>query len=432
MSSDKSLTPDQQQAITRLVEHDETILVAGTGVGKTVIGLTAIKELIATEELERVIVACPARVLATKVWRKEVDKWPHLKGMKVVQLHGDVRAREKTLAAHPDAHVWVVSLNNLAWLLFRQPHNAQGIVIDELSKAAGKQTKRLKSEKYAGKLWWRVGATATPVSQNFEKLYAMCRVIDRGSALGTNKEKFLNAYFYPDYNGYNWSLRDGAETEILARVAPLVHVVPDNKADTLPPLQTREMRFRMPSETRGVYDEMREHMVVDDVEAANQAVKSGKLRQIASGFMYAQHINSVTGKPYNEIVPLDSARLNAAADWWNYLAGEPGFIFYEFTEQHDQLAAVVPDNVRLAQITAMSHGVDGLQHEFNKVLFYQPHWSRDATEQAIGRFWRQGQTKKVEVTTLICEDTLDDVVVSRVEGNAQWMEKFVQHLTGEK
>jgi hypothetical protein len=33
---------------------------------------------------------------------------------------------------------------------------------------------------------------------------------------------------------------------------------------------------------------MKKHMVAGDVEAANEAVKSGKLRQIASGFMYRE------------------------------------------------------------------------------------------------------------------------------------------------
>jgi hypothetical protein len=39
-----------------------------------------------------------------------------------------------------------VSLNNLDWLL-DQPHGCDGIVIDELSKAAGKQTAALRKRK---------------------------------------------------------------------------------------------------------------------------------------------------------------------------------------------------------------------------------------------------------------------------------------------
>jgi SNF2 family DNA or RNA helicase len=55
-------------------------------------------------------------------------------------------------------------------------------------------------------------------------------------------------------------------------------------------------------------------------------------------------------------------------------------------------------------------------------------WSRDATEQAIGRVWRTGQTKEVNVTTLVCDDTLDDLVMQRVEDRGEWMKLFKKHL----
>jgi hypothetical protein len=84
----------------------------------------------------------------------------------------------------------------------------------------------------------------------------------------------------------------------------------------------------------------------------------------------------------------------------------------------------------LAQISSLSHGVEGLQHEYSDMLFAQPPWSRDSREQAIGRVWRQGQTKPVTVTTLICKNSLDEIVVSRVEGRAVWMELFKEHLRG--
>jgi len=72
-----------------------------------------------------------------------------------------------------------------------------------------------------------------------------------------------------------------------------------------------------------------------------------------------------------------------------------------------------------------------LQHEFTRAVFFQPNWSRDATEQATGRIWRTGQTKPVQIITLVCDDSLDDVVTARVEGNAKWMELFTTHLKGQ-
>ena len=430
------LTTDQQDAITRLIEYDATLLVAETGVGKTVICLTAIDELMEMNYLRKVIVAVPAKVLENLVWPNEAAKWKHLRGLRVLQLQGTTQNRIKQLLSC-EAEIIVVSLNNLDWLLM-QDHECDGIIIDELSKAAGKQAKKLKSKKFGGMFKWRVGMTATPVSQNFEKLYPMCRIIDGGKALGTNKQKYMEQYFYSDYMGYNWTLRDGADAQIMAQVAPLVHLVKDNKEETLPPLHEHVIRFDMPAKTREVYDEMKKHMVAGDVEAANEAVKSGKLRQIASGFMYGD----------DGLIYLESVRATMACfEWWakaTERGTKKGVIFYEYVEQAAALHKMfdgeatsiirewqgVEANILIAQINSLSHGVDGLQHVCSDVLFYHPMWSRDAHQQAIGRVWRQGQTKPVTVTTLVCNDTLDDLVVSRVEDRGEWMKLFKQHLEG--
>jgi SNF2 family DNA or RNA helicase len=325
--------------------------------------------------------------------------------------------------------VIVVSLQNLDWLL-KHKHGADGIIIDELSKGAGKQTAGLKSKKKAGMLGWRVGMTATPVSQNFEKLFNMCRVLSP-HYLGANKQKYLEQYFYSDYQGYNWTLRDGADAQIMAQVAPLVHLVEDTKANDLPALHQHVIRFEMPAETRVIYNQMKKDMVTDDREAANEAVKSGVLRQISSGFVYLEDDNVVT---------YDWARYDAACQWMKRLQGRPGVIFYEFKAQGrilNDLSCFTDDikyftsgdkDLLAAQINSLSHGVDGLQDVCSDILFYHPMWSRDATEQAIGRVWRTGQTKEVNVTTLVCDDTLDDLVMQRVEDRGEWMKLFKKHL----
>ena len=327
-------------------------------------------------------------------------------------------------AGHSTSNVLVVSLNNLAWLL-KEKHHADGVVIDELSKAAGKQAAPLRTKRYGSKLKWRVGLTATPVSQNFEKLFGMTRIIDQGAALGTSKQRYMQKYFVPDYMGYNWTIREGAAQGILGLISPLVHLMADTKEVDLPPVTYHEIQFNMPPATRHVYNDMKNHMVAESkgktVDAANQAVKSGKLRQISCGFMYA---------PDGTRVILDQSRMNAADQWWRALDGRPGLIFYEFVEDGLRLKSWMPDNITLAQIQSMSHGVDGLQHRFSDVLFYMPVWSRDAMEQAVGRVWRQGQTKAVDVTTLMCDNSVDQIASSRVAGNAKWMDLLRQHIKG--
>jgi hypothetical protein len=435
MLSEKLLTSDQQGAIDFLYDHNASILIADTGEGKTVICQTTINELIKDRFLKGVIVACPARVVG--VWPKEAKKWDHLKGLRVIAITGDAKQRLALLEQSKQdmAHVLVISLNNLKWLL-AQDHACDGIIIDELSKAAGKQAAGLKTKKFGGCFKWRVGMTATPVAHDFIKLYGMVRIIaGKSSPLGTNKQAYENNYFNSDYQGYNLTLREGADKVIMSKIAPLVHLIDSTKSQTLPPWYMHDIRFDMPDATREIYDEMKETMVVEglDLEAANQAVVSGKLRQVASGFIYREETTPAW---------LDGARCHLSGQWAGSLVNRKGIIFYEYEAQFVKISNAMghhmansveafingPHQLLVAQINSLSHGVDGLQDVCHDALFYHPFWSADACTQAIGRLWRTGQKHPVNISRLICNDTLDDVCVARVEGRAEWMELFVKHM----
>ncbi|MEO2140683.1 MAG: DEAD/DEAH box helicase [bacterium] len=432
------LTPIQQNAIDFLYEHDASFLVAPTGEGKTVIALTAMRDLIRDVVKNKFIVAAPPKVMS--VWPDEQRKWPHLSGLRVQQIVGDVPARLAKLAHYGDADVLVISLPNLHWLL-QQRHGADGIYIDEISKAAGKQTRGLRSKKLSDMLTWRCGAAAEPVSQNFEKLYAMCRVVDKGKSLGTSKDRFMKAWFDLDYNGYDWTLREGSDVAIMNAVAPLIFLIENKKAEKLPPLKREQIRFHMRTDTRLKYDLMKKEFMVEEeddegVVAISDAIKSTKLRQIASGFGYRQD---------GMVDVYDSARAWAFHHWYEVLAERRGIVAYEYTEQRENIMEVLGEGVEVtedveafkrgegqllvAQIGSLSHGVEGLQHVCSNLCIYQPNWSRDTTEQIIGRVWRQGTpAAQINVTTLVCEQTLDDVALARVAGNGRWMEMLEAHL----
>ena len=412
-----SMTAVQDEAVSQLYNSDRRILVAPTGAGKTVITLTAIAELQEHNEIGRVIIAAPAKVVETGVWAREAGKWEHLKGLRVTELTGPADKRAGKLLTPAD--VYVVSLNNLDWAL-RCGHGCSGIVIDELSKAAGKQARKLSSKRYGSGLKLRWGLTATPVSQDFEKLFGMVKIID--GSLGRSKERYLNEYFTCDHHGYSWTIREGSEQKILDKIAHLVHVVPDNKVGTLPPLFREEIRFNMSPEAREAYDDMRRDMVALDIDKPNAAAASGALRQIATGFLYDRVTDGV--------ITLDTARFDALLQWHAALDGRPGLIFYEYVEQGRQIAAARLANTTAYQITSMSHGVDGLQDKFADACMVQPNWSNDVRLQSEGRLWRTGQKKPVHITTLVCSDSLDDVVIDRVEGREGWMERFLKHLGG--
>jgi SNF2 family DNA or RNA helicase len=436
MLSQNLLSDKQDRAITRLIEHDETILISSTGSGKTVICLSAMAELREMGE-GPFIVACPAKVVPN--WDKESFSWDHL-DVQVCTLDGDAKSR--AIGLKQSADVYVVSLNNLDWLL-QQDHGCKGIVVDELSKAAGKQTAKLRTKKYGSKIKWRVGMTGTPVSQNFQNLFGQVRVVDNGKALGNNKQKYMDKYFYSDYMGFNWTLHDWAGEAILNKIRPLVHHIENTKSDDLPRLYEKTIPFDMSMVTHSLYKEMKKNFVVEGVVAANAAVQSGKLRQLGSGFLYDED---------GKIHQIDNKRELEASKWVMNLKGRKGVIFYEYRGQLEQLQnqfgselfitggmgnkaqAVIDqfvdgkDKLLIAQVNALSHGTNGLQFVCHDVLFYHPVWSRDTYEQARDRLWRQGQKNEVNCTVLSCNQSLDPLVMQRVSDNGIWMDLFEAHM----
>jgi len=426
MLSESCLTPEQNAAIDFIYERDASILVAPTGEGKSVICLTAI-----AERKGQTLIVCPPKVVP--VHAKEAVKWDHLSHLKIVEVVGTPTGRSLLFNSNPDADVYVVSLNNLDWLLgCSLPPSINGVVIDELSVAAGKMTAKLRHKKWIERITWRVGLTATPVAQDFLKLFNMTRLIAGTKVFGNNEEKYRLTYFSPDHSGHKWTIRDGAAEVIMDKIMPYIHLIEDRKAEKLPTLTERIVPFNMPAQTREVYEEMARDMLIQskDVEAANEAVKSGKLRQIGSGFVYDR----------DEVIRFDYAR---QAAFLREIDSDPApvLVFYEFEAQKaeikwagESVAFSMQEydphehKVLAVQIRSLSHGVDGLQHKFRRVLFYMPVWSRDAYQQARDRVWRQGQKNPVDVAVLVCHDSIDQLTLGRVEDRAQWMKTFTDYL----
>ena len=61
MLNEQDLTPAQQDAVERLYNHDSTLLIAGLGFGKAIVGLTAMQELLDEGVLTRILVLAPKR-----------------------------------------------------------------------------------------------------------------------------------------------------------------------------------------------------------------------------------------------------------------------------------------------------------------------------------------------------------------------------------
>ena len=78
--------PYQERMRQWVVEHPRCLLFAEMGLGKTVVTLTALQDLLDSWEVSRVLVVAPAKV-AESTWSDEARKWSHLR-LRVTAVRG--------------------------------------------------------------------------------------------------------------------------------------------------------------------------------------------------------------------------------------------------------------------------------------------------------------------------------------------------------
>ena len=450
------LTDDQNAAIDRLYNFDETFLVAPTGAGKTAIVLTAISELIEAGELSRVLVIAPLKVCLT-TWANEAQKWAHLSGTTIsLAVEGPL---ERIASMGTLANVVVVNEENVEWLLRCGFHtDFDGLVIDETSRwsqIGGSRYKALR--KVVKGFKWRVGMTAEPVSEDWVRLYGQLRLIDLGKSLGKSKDRYLRKHFYPtDWEQRNWEVLPGQAEKIAAKLAPIVHVMPDYKADTLPEKRVTYVPITLPDEAFRRYTRMRIDSILnvegETIKAGSRAVLSGKLEQIAAGFSYLDDEDGTGSGSRNWIVhhfeKLDWVVARARE---LLIAGDSVIIVYWYHAEREALREMFPDALEISgtpkqissamkkwkeqtgqtmllQPSSASHGVDGLQDTCHWQLWLNPIWSKDKTNQCGDRLWRRGQRFPVEIEIAVAIGTVDEIKRNSVEIKGGHHELFLEHL----
>ena len=310
------------------------------------------------------------------------------------------------------------------------------LVIDEISKMRDpKGTRANALAKFAArwKMIWGLSGTLRPNSA--EDLFMPVRVVTRGKLWGRSFYQWRRLHFHPtDWQGYNWAPFPGAEEKLNAEIAPLVVTLADDELPQLPELSVIFDRVELPPEARQTYRDMERRLIADieagRIIAANAAVATGKLAQIANGFLYETTGSIAAVEVHDE-----------KRQWLRDLkesATGPMLLIYEF---QDDLAAMreifgaelpclgagtaTKDDAYIAawnrrELPFMAlhpasggHGLN-LQHGGADMAWIAPTWSPELWEQTIARLHRSGQTKPVMVRVCVATDTVDQLKINRV------------------
>ena len=426
---------DYQTRATQLVIDKPKIgLFLDMGLGKTVITMTAIQELMYDRfEISRVLVIAPKRV-AEDTWTREHAKWDHLKDLRISKVLGNEQQRIRALRAEAD--IYVIGRDNVIWLInyyqgLRKGWPFDMIVIDELSSFKNPQAKRFRALKKAMPSVSRVvGLTGTPSPNGLMDLWAEVYLLDQGERLGLALGAYREKYFRPGarngYVVYKWEPFRNAQKEIEDKISDICISMSAADYLKLPKRIDNVIPVQLSPDEMEAYKRMERDQLLqiedDDIAALNAAAVMTKLLQIANGSVYTNE---------GKVVKIHEAKLEALAEIVD-TTDSPVLVFYSY--KHD-LAAIqgkikgtrILENekdisdwnagkvqVLLAHPASVGYGLN-LQEGGHVIVWYGLTWSLELYQQANARLYRQGQEKPVIIHHLIAEGTADEEVMAALQ-----------------
>lgn len=453
--------PHQALALDFLREHNRAGLFLDMGLGKTVITLTRVKELIDDYAVNKVLVIAPKRV-AEDTWSREQDKWDHLHGLRVSKILGTEAQRIR--AVNMDADIYVINRENVVWLAeyLGKYWPFDGLVIDELSSFKSPSSKRFRALKRVVKLCnYVIALTGTPAPNGYMDLWPEIYLLDYGERLGQTLGAFRNRYFSPGaHKGhivFEWRLKSGAKEQIDHRLSDLCLSMSKDDWLNMPPILFNDVVVRMSPGERELYDRIVHDKVLplldgkvssmenfdSAVVGTNAATLSGKLLQCANGAVYDDR---------GDVVQIHDRKLDALEDIIEAANGKPVLCFYQFQHDLARIRERFPDlamklehgPIGTEQISAWNrgeiplllchpasagHGLN-LQEGGSTVVWFGLPWSLELYEQANARLYRMGQQERVVVHHILCEGTLDRKVLAALHTKDQTQRALLNALKG--
>jgi SNF2 family DNA or RNA helicase len=416
----------QEYAKQKIIEQKACGLFLEPGLGKTVITLSAIWELMFDYfDIRKVLVIAPLRV-AENTWTEELEKWDHLTYLRISRVLGTEAQRLEALRTPAD--IYVINRENVLWLAELGEWDFDMLVIDELSSFKNASSKRFKAlrRKRPG-IERVVGLTGTPSTNGLMDLWPEIYLLDQGKRLGKTLSTYRADFFVPDrMNGwivYSYRPRPRAEEWIYSRLADLCVSMKSQDFLQMPERLERDVTVKLPPAAKEKYKELEREMVAKlegkTVDAVNAAVLTNKLLQMASGAVYDEN---------KAVAELHSAKLDALEDLIEAANGKPVLIYFGYRHDKERIQKrfkeaqeiKTPEDfqswnrgeipVAIAHPASMGHGLN-LQHGGSTVVWFSLPWSLELYQQANARLWRQGQKDTVVIFRLIAEGTIDlDVV----------------------
>lgn len=435
--------PHQHEAYAHLVKNKRAALFLQMSLSKTVIALSYLYDMHYSEvAFTKTLIIAPANVIGI-TWPNEINKWAHLEGLRYSVIAGTEEQRLKAMYA--DAEVYLVSKDNLVWLINQYIVKKHGrykgalpydsILIDESSLFKNRKSERFKALKRAIKsIEYRIIMTGTPVTNGYVNLWAQIYILDEGKRLYDTFEKYVHEYFKTRGNGmivYEYTPRPGA-IQLINRVISDIALTMETRKEIkdMAPFYIEDEIIHMGKRDLTLYESLERDFIIElenvDVTVKTAADLGNKLLQLSGGAIYHEG-----GKDWDEV---NTVKLDACEDIVNSYEGN-FIITYIYKHELERLVARFPnavpfgkgktakDNLRrwnageikilLLHPASGGHGLN-LQFGGRRMIWYTPTHDLDLYNQTIARIDRRGVSTPGYLHRLIVRGTRDAIVYKKL------------------
>ncbi|SFE00955.1 SNF2 family N-terminal domain-containing protein [Peptostreptococcaceae bacterium pGA-8] len=434
----------QRYATNFIVNHKISAVLLEMGLGKSVISLSAINELMLDYfDVSRTLVIAPLRV-AISTWPDEIKKWDHLKYLSYSVVTGS--EKERLDALKKPAHIYIINRENVDWLITKSGFKwfFDMVVIDELSSFKSYQAKRFKSLlKARPKVKRIVGLTGTPSSNGLMDLWAEFRLLDMGERLGRYITGYRQNFFVPDKRNqqmiFSYKPKDGAEKEIYQLISDITISMKSKDFLKMPECIMNEVVVSLSEKEQKLYDSLKKDMVLsigdDEIDAINAAALSSKLLQMANGAVYNDKKESIV---------IHDRKLDALEDLIEGANGKPVLIAYWF--KHDITRIKERFDVReiktgkditdwnegkipiaIIHPASAGHGLN-LQAGGSTLIWFGLTWSLELYQQTNARLYRQGQDSTVVIHHILTNGTIDEDVMKALKAKERIQDALINSV----
>ena len=419
----------QKFATDFILSHPIAGIFLDMGLGKSVVTLTAIDELMFDRfEIHKVLVIAPLRV-ARDTWPDELQKWDHLSRIRWSVAIGTEKQRLEALTRNAD--LYLINRENVSWLVNDSglPFDYDMVVVDELSSFKSPKAARFRALRKARPSVRRIiGLTGTPSSNGLMDLWAEIGVLDMGERLGRYSGRYRETYFVPDKRNaqivFSYKPREGAEEMIYGKISDITISMRCEDYIQMPERIDNMVYVRLSDEEMALYRKLRQELILElpdgEIDAKDAKTVTGKLLQIANGAVY----NEAGG--YSHV---HDRKLDALEDLIEAANGKPVMVAYCYRHDLERILKRFPQarliresndirdwnagQIPVAVIHPESAGYGlNLQHGGSTLVWFGLPWKLEAYQQTNFRLYRSGQRdRSVVIHHILAKGTLDEKVM---------------------